>query len=68
MVGMKTGTATITAATVDGGLVDTCEVTVIESEVGFAELFVYDDIYSREQQIWHTALYKLSSSLPEKQS
>ena len=66
VVGMKTGTATITAATVDGGLVDTCEVTVIESEVGSAELFVYDDIYSREQQIWHTALYKLSSSLPEK--
>ena len=66
VVGMKTGTATITAATVDGGLVDTCEVTVIESEVGSAELFVYYDIYSREQQIWHTALYNISSSLPEK--
>lgn len=66
VVGMKTGTATITAATVDGGLVDTCEVTVIESEVGSAELFAYDGVYSREQNMWQTALYKLSSSLPEK--
>ena len=66
VVGMKTGTATITAATVDGGLVDTCEVTVIESEVGSAELFAYDGVYSREQSRWHTVLYKFSSGLPER--
>lgn len=66
VVGMKTGTATITAATVDGGLVDTCEVTVIESEVGFAELFAYDGVCSREQSRWHTVLYKFSSGLPER--
>lgn len=66
MVGMKTGTATITAATVDGGLVDTCEVTVIKSEVGSAELFAYDGVYSREQSRWHTVLYKFSSGLPER--
>ena len=66
VVGMKTGTATITAATVDGGLVDTCEVTVIESEVGSAELFAYDGVYSREQSKWHTVLYKFSSGLPER--
>lgn len=66
VVGMKTGTATITAATVDGGLVDTCEVTVIKSEVGSAELFAYDGVYSREQSRWHTVLYKFSSGLPER--
>ena len=66
VVGMKTGTATITAATVDGGLIDTCEVTVIESEVGSAELFAYDGVYSREQSRWHTVLYKFSSGLPER--
>ncbi len=66
VVGMKTGTATITAATVDGGLIDTCEVTVIESEVGSAELFAYDGVYSREQSKWHTVLYKFSSGLPER--
>lgn len=66
VVGMKTGTATITAATVDGGLVDTCEVTVIKSEVGSAELFAYDGAYSREQSRWHTVLYKFSSGLPER--
>ena len=66
VVGMKTGTATITAATVDGGLIDTCEVTVIESEVGSAELFAYDGVYSREQSRWHTVLYKFSSGLPKR--
>lgn len=66
VVGMNTGTATITAATVDGGLVDTCEVTVIKSEVGSAELFAYDGVYSREQSRWHTVLYKFSSGLPER--
>lgn len=66
VVGMKTGTATITAATVDGGLVDICEVTVIKSEVGSAELFAYDGVYSREQSRWHTVLYKFSSGLPER--
>lgn len=66
VVGMKTGTATITAATVDGGLVDTCEVIVIKSEVGSAELFAYDGVYSREQSRWHTVLYKFSSGLPER--
>ena len=66
VVGMKTGTATIMAATVDGGLVDTCEVTVIKSEVGSAELFAYDGVYSREQSRWHTVLYKFSSGLPER--
>lgn len=66
VVGMKTGTATITAATVDGGLVDTCEVTVIKSEVGSAELFAYGGVYSREQSRWHTVLYKFSSGLPER--
>ena len=66
VVGISAGTATITAATVDGGLVDTCEVTVIESEVGSAELFAYDGVYSREQSRWHTVLYKFSSGLPER--
>ena len=66
VIGMKTGTATITAATVDGGLVDTCEVTVMKSEVGSAELFAYDGVYSREQSRWHTVLYKFSSGLPER--
>ena len=66
VVGMKTGTATITAATVDGGLDDTCEVTGIKSEVGSAELFAYDGVYSREQSRWHTVLYKFSSGLPER--
>ena len=66
VVGISAGRAVITASTVDGGHTDTCEVTVIESEVGSAELFAYDGVYSREQSKWHTVLYKFSSGLPER--
>ncbi len=65
VVGMKTGTVTITAAAVDGGLVDTCEVNVIDTGKISSELFIYNETYVYDKRFYHTSLHKFTSSLPE---
>ena len=65
VVGMKTGTATITAATVDGGHTDTCEVNVIDTGKISSELFIYNETYVYDKRFYHTSLHKFTSSLPE---
>ena len=65
VVGMKTGTATITATTVDGGHTDTCEVNVIDTGKISSELFIYNETYVYDKRFYHTSLHKFTSSLPE---
>ena len=65
VVGISAGRAVITASTVDGGLVDTCEVNVIDTGKISSELFIYNETYVYDKRFYHTSLHKFTSSLPE---
>lgn len=63
VIGVATGTATISVATVDGNLFDTCEVTVVESDIAAADLYAY--AHTREQDTWLLSLHRFTSNIPE---